>query len=41
MYQNEVDIREMEINRLKKLTEQKDREFEHLNTEHNMQGDRL
>ena len=31
----------MEINRLKKLTEQKDREFEHLNTEHNMQGDRL
>jgi len=31
----------MEINRLKKLTEQKDRELDHLNTEFNMQGDRL
>ena len=31
----------MEINRIKKLTEQKDRELDHLNTEHNMQNDRL
>jgi len=35
-YQNEIDIREMEINRIKKLTEQKDREMDHLSTEHNM-----
>ena len=40
-YQNEIDIREMEINRLKKLTEQKDRDFEHLQTQHNMQSDRM
>ena len=40
-YQNEIDIREMEINRLKKLTEQKDRDFEHLNTQYNMQSDRM
>ena len=36
-YQNEIDVREIEINRIKKLMEQKDREFEHLNTEYNMQ----
>lgn len=40
-YQNEIDIREMEINRIKKLMEQKDREHEHLNTQYNMQHDRL
>ena len=40
-YLNELDMREMEINRLKKLIEQKDREFQLLNTQHDMQGDRL
>ena len=40
-YLNELDMREMEINRLKKLIEQKDREFELLNTQHDMQGDRM
>ena len=29
-YQNEIDIREMEINRVKKFVEEKDRELEHL-----------
>lgn len=29
-YQNEIDIREMEINRIKKMMEQKDREYDHL-----------
>ena len=40
-YVNEIDIREMEINRLKKLTEQKDREFDHLQTQYNMNEERL
>ena len=40
-YLNELDMREMEINRLKKLIEQKDREFELLNTQHDMQVDRM
>lgn len=40
-YQNEIDIREMEINRLKKLLEQKDNECLHLNTQIKMQADRL
>ena len=40
-YQNEIDMREIEINRLKKLMEQKDREMDHLSTEKNMQKDRL
>lgn len=31
----------MEINRIKKLIEQKDREHEHLTTQFNMQKDRL
>ena len=31
----------MEINRVKKLVEQKDREQEHLETQYNMQHDRL
>ena len=31
-YQNEIDIREMEINRIKKMMEQKDREMLHLTT---------
>jgi len=31
----------MEINRVKKLVEQKDREQEHLETQYNMQRDRL
>ena len=35
--QNEIDIREMEINRIKKLTEERDREIAHLSTEKNMQ----
>lgn len=35
--QNEVDIREMEINRIKKITEDRDREIEHLSTLKNMQ----
>lgn len=40
-YLNEIDIREMEINRVKKLIEQKDREQEHLQTQFNMNQDRL
>lgn len=35
--QNEIDIREMEINRIKKVTEERDREIGHLTTEKNMQ----
>ena len=35
-YQNEIDIREMEINRLKKLIEHKDRDHDHLQTEFNI-----
>ena len=35
--QNEVDIREMEINRIKKITEERDREIGHLTTQKNMQ----
>ena len=35
--QNEIDIREMEINRIKKITEERDREIAHLTTEKNMQ----
>lgn len=31
----------MEINRIKKITEEKDREMEHLTTQFNMQRDRL
>jgi len=31
----------MEINRLKKFLEQKDRELEHLQTQYNMEHDRL
>ena len=34
-------MREMEINRIKKITEEKDREMEHLTTQFNMQRDRL
>ena len=34
-------MREMEINRIKKITEEKDREMEHLTTQYNMQKDRL
>ena len=34
-------MREMEINRIKKITEEKDREMEHLQTQYNMQHDRL
>ena len=34
---NEIDIREMEINRIKKITEDRDREIGHLSTEKNMQ----
>ena len=40
-YQNEIDIREMEINRVKKFVEEKDRELEHLQTQFNMEHDRL
>jgi hypothetical protein len=31
-YQNEIDLREMEINRIKKILEQKDNECLHLDT---------
>ena len=31
-YQNEIDLREMEINRVKKILEQKDNECLHLDT---------
>ena len=31
-YQHEIDIREMEINRIKKMLEQKDADNLHLNT---------
>ena len=34
--QNEFDIREMEINRIKKVVEERDREIAHLTTEKNM-----
>ena len=40
-YQNEIDIREMEINRIKKIMEQKDQEFSHLETQYNMQSHSL
>jgi len=40
-YQNEVDIGEIEINRIKKVLEQKDRDIEHLTTQYNMSSDRL
>ena len=40
-FQREVDIREIEINRIKKLMEQKDREHDHLQTQHNMNEARL
>ena len=34
-------MREMEINRIKKIMEQKDREHDHLQTEYNMEHSRL
>ena len=40
-YQNEIDIREMEINRIKKILESKDADNLHLNTQLNMQKERL
>ena len=40
-YMNEIDIREVEINRIKKMMEQKDREYDHLNTQFNMSESRL
>ena len=40
-FQREIDIREIEINRIKKLMEQKDREHDHLQTQHNMNEARL
>ena len=40
-YQNEIDIREIEINRLKKLMELKDREHDHLMTQFRMSEARL
>jgi len=40
-YQGEIDIREMEINRIKKMLEQRDADNVHLNTQVNMQKERL
>ena len=40
-FQHEIDIREIEINRIKKLMEHKDREHDHLQTQHNMNEARL
>ena len=40
-YQNEIDIREMEINRIKKILEQKDNECNLLTAERNMMQDRV
>ena len=38
-YQNEMDAREMEINRIKKILEEKDNENMHLNTQINILQD--
>lgn len=40
-YQNEIDIREIEINRIKKMMELKDREHDHLMTQFKMSEARL
>lgn len=40
-YATEIDIREMEINRIKKVLEAKDADNLHLNTQINMQKERL
>ena len=40
-YRTEIDIREMEINRIKKVLEAKDADNLHLNTQINMQKERL
>ena len=40
-YQGEIDIREMEINRIKKVLEQRDGDIVHLTTQNNMQKERL
>ena len=40
-YQNEIDKREMEINRIKKILEERDNENMHLTTQLNMAKDRL
>ena len=40
-YVNEIDIREMEINRLKKTVEKQDQDQEHLQTQYTMSEDRL
>ena len=40
-YQNEIDMREMEINRIKKILEQKDNECNLLTAERNMMQDRV
>ena len=40
-YQNEIDIREMEINRVKKVLEQRDADNLHLETQVNMKDERI